>query len=362
VYKASQSSSEEEYMKELENSITFFENSYEENSDNNPSGFCLPFYRSFYTIIRAEKQQTKDEVRKYLTEAKRAVRGSKNKKLLLEAVENLARALDEVLDQKNIQLEAKRKKLAFYRKYCEKAAELMIDTEEVAPSATRVLRKGLPILDRKLKSFLEEIQEKAKTACRESQGTDTEEIACTVSRKVQKWEISNPADMAEYIEDISYSLKGKVQSHPENDYLLRKIELMRNETDLTKKFQLLSYIIGEIPSIKVVSEETIRKEFNEIKQNIATVDEKIEKITISLKPGIREELIVSVGPKIGGVGFEHTIAIPLQEISYSELKEDLKKITGIDIDRFSKLPKMLAEKIKGYLTKTGRTDILEKLT
>ncbi|AKB36458.1 hypothetical protein MSSAC_1868 [Methanosarcina siciliae C2J] len=249
VYRASQSSSEEEYMKELENSITFFEKSCEENSDNNPSGFCLPFYRSFYTIIQAEKQQTKDEVKKYFDEAKRAIRGSKNKKLLLEAVENLARALEEVQDQKNTKLEAKREKLDFYRKYCEKAAELMIDTEEVAPSATRVLKKGLPILDRKLKSLLEEIQEKAKTACRESKGTDTEEIAYAVSRKVQKWEIGSQEEMTSYVESFIFTLESKIPRLPENKHIFEMINESKNQKDLKKLFENTSELIDIIPEI-----------------------------------------------------------------------------------------------------------------
>ena len=80
--------------------------------------------------------------------------------------------------------------LNFYRKYCDRAAELMRDTEETAPFATIAMRKGLPILDRNLKELLEEIQKKAKIACKESKGTDTEEIACDVNREVQKWEIA----------------------------------------------------------------------------------------------------------------------------------------------------------------------------
>ena len=85
--------------------------------------------------------------------------------------------------------------LNFYRKYCDHAAELMKYTDEKAPFATEVLRKGLPILDRNLKELLEEIQEKAKTVCQASQGTATQEIACTVNREIQKWEIGNQEEM-----------------------------------------------------------------------------------------------------------------------------------------------------------------------
>ena len=47
--------------------------------------------------------------------------------------------------------------------YCERAADLMSETEQISPYATEVLRKGLTILNRKLNSLLEEIREKAKT-------------------------------------------------------------------------------------------------------------------------------------------------------------------------------------------------------
>ena len=137
---------------------------------DNPSQFCLPFYRSFHTII-FKKQEAKEEVNKYLAEAKAAIKGSKSKELLFEAVENLANALKEVQNLENLDLEAKKGELNFYRKYCDRAAELMRDTEETAPFATIAMRKGLPILDRNLKELLEEIQEKAKIACKESKGT-----------------------------------------------------------------------------------------------------------------------------------------------------------------------------------------------
>jgi len=52
----------------------------------------------------------------------------------------------------------------------------------------------------------------------------------------------------------------------------------------------------------------------------------------------------------------------LQEISYAELKEDLKRIKGKHISKLSKLPERLARKIKGYLLLNDREDIVEQLT
>ena len=97
-----------------------------------------------------------------MAEAKAAIEGSKSKKSLFEAVENLANALKEVQNLENLDLEAKKGELNFYRKYCDRAAELMKDTEENSTFCYSCMRKGLPILDRNLKRLIEEIQKKTK--------------------------------------------------------------------------------------------------------------------------------------------------------------------------------------------------------
>ena len=274
IFEASQAETDEGYKKELRKAIEFFEIAALASKYFNPSQFCLPFYRSFYTIV-FKKQETKAEVDKYLADAKDAVKGSKSKELLFEAVENLATALKEVQSIENLDLEAKKGELNFYRKYCDRAAELMRDTEETAPYTTELMRKGLPILDRSLKKLLEEIQKKAKTACKESQGTATEEIACVINREVQKWEISNPEEMARLIEYLAYLLKNKVANLPEKEFTLEKIDLMLNEKDLTKKFQYLNYIIGSLPGGDQVSIK------NYINANTVITDPKDSNISIS---------------------------------------------------------------------------------
>ena len=70
---------------------------------SNPAQFCLPFYRSFHTII-FNQQEASEEVDKYLAEAKSAIKGSESKKQLFEAVQNLAEALKEVQNMGNLDL------------------------------------------------------------------------------------------------------------------------------------------------------------------------------------------------------------------------------------------------------------------
>lgn len=63
-----------------------------------------------------------------------------------------------------------------------------------------------------------------------------------------------------------------------------------------------------------------------------------------------------------GTGAKHIVTIPLQEISYSELKEDLKRVKGKHISKLSKLPERLARKVRDYLSRNDREDLLEQLT
>jgi len=152
------------------NAIEFFERSSKEMTYFNPSRFCLPFYRSFY-LVTFEKEGAKDEVQRYLAEAKSASEGSENKETLLEAVENLANALSEA--HKVTDFGAMKSDLNTYRKYCDCAADLIGDAEEGAPGAARVLRRGLPIIDQRIKEIIREVQEKARAVCRETRGTGT---------------------------------------------------------------------------------------------------------------------------------------------------------------------------------------------
>ncbi|AKB51629.1 hypothetical protein MSBRW_2376 [Methanosarcina barkeri str. Wiesmoor] len=249
IFKASQAENEIDYRREFEQAIKFFEKTSQESTLFNPSQFCLPFYRSLYTIISDENQQAKDEVAKYLTEARSAVKKSKNKELLFEAVDNLAKALEEVQNLENRSLEDNKEELSHYMEYCERAADLMSETEQISPYATEVLRRGLPILNRKLNSLLEEIREKAKTACQVSQGTPTQEIACAVSREVQNWKIGSQEEMTLCVENLTFTLESKIPKLTENEHIFEMINESKDQKDLVTLLEKASELIDIIPEI-----------------------------------------------------------------------------------------------------------------
>ena len=280
IFKASQAENEEDYKQELEKAIIFFEKAAQESISTNPSQFCLPFYRSFHTII-FKKKDAKEQVNKYLEEAKAAIEDSESKEFLLEAVENLAEALKEVQNLDNLDLEVKKDELNFYRKYCNHAAELMKDAEETAPFATEVLRKGLPILDRNLKELLEEIQKKAKIACKESRGTDAEEIIYEINRVVQKWEIGSQEYFEIQIESLVNLLKSYIPKIEGNNPILNRIDRLLIEDDIVKQYTLLNNLIPQIIDIKM-SEEKTDPFLEGIKNDIPEMKGKIDEVLYEL--------------------------------------------------------------------------------
>jgi len=164
-----------------------------------------------------------------------------------------------------------RGELNFYKKYCDRAAELMRDAEDSAPFATIAMKKGLPILDRNLKELLEEIQKKAKIACKESKDTAAEAIVCEINTEIQNFINDDQKQYIEIFEDILSILKLKIPSILENKFLLSKIEAVDNKIISPEKYQDLPLIISIMPTMKVVSEQ-------ELDRKLLKLDHKLDLI------------------------------------------------------------------------------------
>ncbi|MBN2487860.1 MAG: HEAT repeat domain-containing protein [Methanosarcinaceae archaeon] len=246
IFKATKSESDEKFRANLEKALEFFEES--NKGIFRPAGFCLPFYRSFYTIT-FKGQEAEAEVEKYLTEAKQAVEGSKSKEKLLEAVENLGNALKEAQKQRETDLEAMKSELNAYRRYCDRAVELLDTTGDKAPGASELIRRGLPIIDRRIKQIIEEIKEKAKIGCQQSIGTPNEELACAVNQKTQSLPIDDLEQLTRWVDDFVFLLNAKIPSSPENKYVHDEIDKIRNEGDILKQLNKILLCVGLIPTV-----------------------------------------------------------------------------------------------------------------
>lgn len=126
----------------------------------------------------------------------------------------------------------------------------------------------------------------------------------------------------------------------------------------------LSKLIGEAAASEITKSQTrgIKAYCGAIKEDIKEIKTNINDLTIHLKPGISEELVISVGVEFAGTGAKHEIHIPLQEIAYPDIKKDLENIKERNIFKLASLPAKLATKIREYLIGNKKDEFLKYLS
>jgi hypothetical protein len=339
VYRATNAEDKDLLQKELENAIGFFEKSAQESIFFNPAEFCLPFYRSYYSVI-FERQEAEEEVKKNLNEAKRAVSGSESREKLLEAVENLSKALNEA--QKLRDLDDIKADLNGYRRYCDRACELLDSTEDKAPGATLLVRRGLPVIDERIQGMLAEIREKAEAVCRQSLNTPFEDFGKEINQISQDLpKVRDPITLEKQINIMLTALSLICDKLSEIDSeACRYYQMAQREQYLEDKIPLINMILSKIPAH-------------------LGIGEKLNEIQILLEPKRKKELVFSLGGNFYGSGGQLVYTIPLDEIQYSGLEKDIEEIK--DKYKFSNFPVKLTGKIKDYLIRNEKLDLLNRL-
>lgn len=356
IFKATESPTDDNFRNELENAIEFFEKSAKEEGFfivfSNPASFCLPFYRSFYAIT-FKKEKVEDEVQKYFAEAKSAVKGSNSKEKLLEVVENLVNALKEAQNAKN--LDDRTSNLNSHRQYIERAAELLRFTEEKAPGATKLIRKGLPIIDQKIKELLGEIEEKARKFCKDSRETPFEKISRNAYEHVKGLgETENPIKAEISLNGLIPLLRSMCRILPDKSrgVICSQLDEME-ESKLSDKARIIGGALSSIqPQIINLQEKLAdREKWIEYFKNL--VIQRLDNINYDVfQLKIRSGEIV---PTL------HEIQHELKKLII--IKTDLDNI-GLDIKDFGNLQRYDIQKLNDGMTLLCRkieTEIIPKL-
>ncbi len=352
IFKATEAESEKDFRKELEKALGFFEKSLKETTYRNPASFCLPFYRSFYTIT-FHKQDAAIEVKKYLAEAKNALEGSESGEKLLEVVENLKNALDEA--QKTHDFNNMKYDLNAYRRYLERAADILATTEEKAPGATRLIRRGLPIIDQKIKGMLGEIEEKARKFCKDSRETPFEKISRDAYERVKGLgETENPIKAEISLNGLAPLLLSMCRILPEEsrDVICSQLDKMK-ESELSDKARIIGNALCSIqPQIINLHEKLAERErWIEYFKNI--VIQRLDNINYDVfRLKIRSGEIIST---------LHEIQHELNKLIV--IKTDLDNI-GLNIKDFGNLQHYDIQKLNDGMTLLCRkieTEIIPKL-
>ena len=284
VLKATETTNDEDFRKELERALAFFDAASQELTDFNPARFCSLFYRSYYAITF--QRSAEDEVQRYLTEAKRAAAGSKSREELLEAITNLADALKEARDARASNLEARKRDLNAYRRYCDRAAALLDITEKEAPIATKVLRRGLPIIDQRIKEAFREIKEESKKIC-ESATAREAKLGCELTKHAtDAIATDNPMEV---LRNITYILNDfEDWSNPIADVFERKhIQRMILDARNSDAPDAILHIRSLLAMVLVFSKEARKEE--PTSQKDVTLESEIRDIFKSVYQKERDE-------------------------------------------------------------------------
>jgi hypothetical protein len=142
---------------------------------------------------------------------------------------------------------------------------------------------------------------------------------------------------------------------------------MKFERNLVNQYEILAQIIPLIKNVNVVPVDVVNEEIEKSSkvalEEIKKISKKIDDIIFYVEPGLCEELTLHIGAisSVGG-GVEYTLTIPLQGLSYPEVKEDLEEIAGKRINQLSKSPKRIAKIVEEYLQVNKLYDLLNKLS
>ena len=249
IFRATEAENNVEFREELEKAIQFFERSSIEEALHKPAEFCLPFYRSFYAITSGKKEM-EEEIGFYLEEAKNAIEDSNSRKKLLEAVENLSGALKIAQETDKRDLDLMKSNLNAFRRYCERACELLDSTEETAPSAVKLMRRGLPIIDERIKEILAEIQEKSEALCKQTKGTAYEDLGKDVYNIGQDFSnIRDGIGLEKSVENLQLSLDDICNRMPDKGKgdVCKLLEKAKHEQYVEDKINTLNLVLSKMP-------------------------------------------------------------------------------------------------------------------
>lgn len=140
-------------------------------------------------------------------------------------------------------LDAKKRDLNACRRYCDRAAELLADTREDAPGATKLLEKGFPIIDHRIRETLAEIREKTKAICEQKQDTPEEEFGKEIARQGNAlYQVGDQIQLVKALINLDRMLSSQVQ-----DPKIRElIEQARSELYVEDMLNLYNIILGII--------------------------------------------------------------------------------------------------------------------
>jgi predicted amidohydrolase len=291
IFHATQAKTIDKFQEYLEKAIQDFQSSLGSAEFFNQARFCYPFYKAYWNITFTENCDIKD-IEKNLNSARLAQGNSDTRKNLVKIIKSLVKA--EKNARQNKDLESLKRDFDTYRRYCDNAILLIKTTEKGAPMATKILSKGLPIIDKKIKKIISELQNEAKTLCKKTNGTQQEELGRETHKLAQKLSELDLSRLPIELNDLICNIEEKICGHIpafEQKEICYLIKNAKNESDIFQKINGAISIINAIGE-KILStpDITISKKTKSVAK-IATVQFEYE-LTNVFPPSLRDEILV----------------------------------------------------------------------
>lgn len=310
----------DEFNKTYLEGLAYLKKSFDE-LDIPPHKFCYMMHNIFNKIIEGELKDV-SEINKGIEELKTISKKSTEKQKIVKILDELYNVLEETLDAQK------------------KGEDISKFKEKIIPICTQ-----LNILIGTLNNeIIRQIAQKAKERI-------SFEYKCTikaleiVDQLIESPDklISEPNLLVETIRLCCVSI-----SEPTCNSYKSKLEEIEKESNAEQKQAQLLQFIKEIKPV-LEHEKTLKEIIvsgqNEIKGEVIKLGQKLDDCFISIKKnGPRQEIVISTGVEMFGTGAQVITTIPLNEIGYDELLEDIVKIKNNT--RLSEIPKKLKDRIK----------------
>jgi hypothetical protein len=161
-----------------------------------------------------------------------------------------------------------------------------------------------------------------------------------VLQNLQKINNTDIADITSHIEKIVFSLRLFIPKEQKFISIIEKIDQITKTEDVSKKLEIIASIIPLIPFIL----ENNRME---------SIESKIDNLIVKKSPGPSSKIVISSGVELLGTGAKHELEIPLSEISYEELSEDIKRMIKGQKHTLKQIPSIRTKVIK-FLQETQK--------
>ena len=339
--------SDDEFRTYLEEAIEFFRRSSEEAEKYfNPAAFCLPFYLSLHSLLFTEIPR-EDEVQRYLAEAKEAIEASESREVLLEAVNNLSKALQEIRSYSIDDITLRKRDLRSYTKYCLQTAECLREARDKAPLAFKIIdytliEKSIPIVDQKIKALFRNVEAATGKLCKSTKGTDLEafgKAAYESTKGLNKVESWIAAD--QYLERIVPLLKRHCSRLPKEAQ--EHLKTLVDSQD-TASLELRLNTLESVLLASLVQGENDDRRVIELKGLLNLRLQGIEFAIINMKEnsGNARKELYSLKNLIDGLQRE----IESQGLDKMELSKSLEERDRTMIDRLNKLREDLIQAVR----------------